>query len=144
MKRKNTELDQKLIENGWYLTNKRYTGKHSEKTQCYEYVKTSDLRNDNKTYDLFILLDTKRSQIVNYGIKNVSFDYLGEIELCSLRFLHLELRHFIERLTEKREPRQIEPLLNQPSESHWEYSENKEIEPMTPEQFDELCKENEK
>ena len=137
MKRKNTELDQKLIENGWYLTNKRYTGKHSEKTQCYEYVKTSDLRNDNKTYDLFILLDTKRSQIVNYGIKNVSFDYLGEIELCSLRFLHLELRHFIERLTQVDKPL----VVNVPNS---EYDEQVEIAPMTPEQFDELCKENEK
>ena len=137
MKRKNTELDQKLIENGWYLTNKRYTGKHSEKTQCYEYVKTSDLRNDNKTYDLFILLDTKRSQIVNYGIKNVSFDYLGEIELCSLRFLHLELRHFIERLTQVDKPL----VVNVPNS---EYDEQVEITPMTPEQFDELCKENEK
>lgn len=137
MKRKNTELDQKLIENGWYLTNKRYTGKHSEKTQCYEYVKTSDLRNDNKTYDLFILLNPKRSQIVNYGIKNVSFDYLGEIELCSLRFLHLELRHFIERLTQVEKPL----VVNVPNS---EYDEQVEISPMTPEQFDELCKENEK
>lgn len=141
MKRKNTELDQKLIENGWYLTNKRYTGKHSEKTQCYEYVKTSDLRNDGKTYDLFILLDLKRSQIVNYGIKNVSFDYLGEIELCSLRFLHLELRHFVERLTKPpivltKEKSCVIPIS--------ELDEREELAPMTPEQFDELCKENEK
>lgn len=69
MKRKVTELEQKLINDGWCLTTKRYTGKHSQKILCYEYHKTSDLRNDNKTYDLFIQLDQKRSQIVKYGVE---------------------------------------------------------------------------
>ena len=50
MKRKLTELEQKLINDGWCLTTKRYTGKHNQKILCYEYHKTSDLRNDNKTY----------------------------------------------------------------------------------------------
>lgn len=143
MKRKITSLEQKLIENGWCLTNKRYKGKHSEKTLSYEYHKTSDLRNDNKVYDQVIILDQKRSQIVNYGIKNVYFDFFGDQELCLLRFLHLELRHFIEKLT-VREPREIKPLLNQPSENEWELKEKANVTPLTPEELDELCKEKEK
>lgn len=143
MKRKVTELERKLIDNGWCLTTKRYTGKHSQKILCYEYHKTSDLRNDNKTYDLFIQLDQKRSQIVKYGIANLFIERMGSEELMIVRFLFLELRHYVERLTEKREPRPIDPLLNKPSDRNWEYNESEELAPMTPEQFDELCKENE-
>ena len=143
MKRKVTELEQKLIDDGWCLTTKRYTGKHSQKILCYEYHKTSDLRNDNKTYDLFIQLDQKRSQIVKYGIANLFVERMGSEELMIVRFLFLELRHYVERLTEKREPRQIDPLLNKPSDRNWEYNESEELAPMTPEQFDELCKEHE-
>lgn len=143
MKRKVTELEQKLINDGWCLTTKRYTGKHSQKILCYEYHKTSDLRNDNKTYDLFIQLDQKRSQIVKYGVANLFMERMGNEELMIVRFLFLELRHYVERLTEKREPRPIDPLLNKPSDRNWEYNESEELAPMTPEQFDELCKENE-
>ena len=98
MKRKITELEQKLLDNGWYLANKRYTGKRSEKTLCYEYQKTSDLRNDNKVYDLFINLDLKRSQIVKYGGANLTFQYMGDDELTLVRFLFLELKHFVQRI----------------------------------------------
>ena len=143
MKRKITNLEQKLINDGWQLVLKRYQGKKSEKVLCYEYHKTSDLRNNNKTYDQVIQLDQKRSQIVNYGIKNVVIDFLNDQELCLIRFLHLELRHYVEKLT-KREPRKIKPLLNKVSESDWHYNEKQELPPMTPEQFDELCQEIEK
>ena len=142
MKRKITSLEQKLINDGWLLTIKHYTGKHSEKILHYEYHKTSDLRNDNKTYDLFINLDQKRAQVVKYGIANLFIEKMGNDELMVVRFLFLELRHYVERLT-VREQRTVDPLLNKPSDANWEYNESKEIEPMTPEQFDELCKENE-
>ena len=137
MKRQVTELEQKLISDGWYLTNKRYMGKHSEKILCYEYNKTSDLRNDNKVYDLFIHLDQKRSQIVKYGIKNLSIDYMSDDELMLVRFLFLELRHFVERLT-KKEEKLVVCVPNS------ELDEKQELPPMTPEQFDELCAEMEK
>ena len=165
MKRKVTELEQKLINDGWCLTTKRYTGKHSQKILCYEYHKTSDLRNDNKTYDLFIQLDQKRSQIVKYGVTNIQIDYLDREELDLIRFLFLELRHFVERIekeifysTEIDTPRYIvkdiideekEKLiksLNEPDKvivPNSELDERVEIAPMTPEQFDELCKEHE-
>ena len=135
MKRKITELEQKLLENGWYLANKRYTGKRSEKTLCYEYQKTSDLRNDNKVYDLFINLDLKRSQIVKYGVANLFIERMTEEELTIVRFIFLELRKFVESLTKVEEPK-----VNVPNS---ELDEKQELPPMTPEQFDELCKENE-
>jgi len=99
MKRKITELEQKLIADGWCLTIKRYTGKHSEKTFCYEYHKTSDLRNGNKTYEQIIKLDQKRSQIVNYGINNVQVEFLDDEELTFVRSLFLMLRLYVEKLT---------------------------------------------
>lgn len=101
MKRKITDLEQKLIDDGWYLNLKRYFGKHSEKIECYEYEKTSDLRNNGKTYDYFIELDQKRSQIVKYGIKNLFLEKMSEDELTLVRFLYLEIKHFVERLTKE-------------------------------------------
>ena len=136
MKRKITELEQKLLDNGWYLANKRYTGKRSEKTLCYEYQKTSDLRNDNKVYDLFIDLDLKRSQIVKYGVANLFIERMTEEELTIVRFIFLELRKFVESLTKVEEPK-----VNVPNS---ELDEKQELPPMTPEQFDEMCQEMEK
>lgn len=149
MKRKITELEQKLINDGWYLNLKRYSGKHSEKIECYEYEKTSDLRNDGKIYDYFIDLDQKRLQIVKYGIKNLYVEKMSEEELTFVRFLFLELRHFVERVLEqynwakceiKEEKGVIIPIVVPNSE----YDERQELEPMTFEQMDELCQEQEK
>ena len=163
MKRKITELEQKLLDNGWYLANKRYTGKRSEKTLCYEYQKTSDLRNDNKVYDLFINLDLKRSQIVKYGVANLFMERMGSEELMIVRFLFLELKHYVERVTTYKDAMEYskvvvkdicdeekQKMLNSLNEPHKilvvpnsELDERQELGAMTPEQFDELCKENE-
>ena len=99
MKRKITNLEQKLINDGWCLAIKRYTGKHSEKTLCYEYHKTSDLRNENKTYEQVIKLDQKRSHIVDFGINNVQIGFLDDSELTFVRSLYLILKLYVERLT---------------------------------------------
>ena len=138
MKRKTTDLEQKLINDGWCLTIKRYTGKHSEKTHRYEYHKTSDIRNNGKSYEQVIELDQKRSQIVNYGIANIQINYLDREELDLIRFLFLELRHFVERLTKVEESKVAS--VNVPNS---ELDEKQELPPMTPEQFDELCQEME-
>ena len=139
MKRKTTELEKKLLEDGWCLTIKRYTGKHSEKIHCYEYHKTSDLRNNGKSYEQIIELDQKRSQIVKYGIANIQINYLDDAELTLIRFLFLELRHYVERLTKVEEPKVVS--VNVPNS---ELDERQELPPMTPEQFDEMCQEMEK
>lgn len=166
MKRKVTDLEQKLINDGWCLTTKRYTGKHSEKTHCYEYHKTSDITNNGKSYEQVIQLDQKRSQIVNYGIANIQIDYLDREELDLIRFLFLELRHFVERTekeffysTEIDPPRIVvkdiseedkQKMLNSLNEPgkvvvvpNSELDEKQELPPMTPEQFDEMCQEME-
>ena len=166
MKRKVTDLEQKLINNGWCLAIKRYTGKHSEKTHCYEYHKPSDITNNGKSYEQIIELDQKRSQIVNYGIANIQIDYLDREELDLIRFLFLELRHFVERVekeifysTEIDPPRIVvkdiseedkQKMLNSLNEPgkvivvpNSELDEKQELPPMTPEQFDEMCEEME-
>lgn len=166
MKRKVTDLEQKLINDGWCLAIKRYTGKHSEKTYCYEYHKISDITNNGKSYEQVIELDQKRSQIVNYGIANIQINYLDREELDLIRFLFLELRHFVERTekeifysTEIDPPRYIGKdiseeekqkflnSLNEPGKvvavPNSELDEKQELPPMTPEQFDDLCQEME-
>ena len=166
MRRKITELEQKLINDGWCLAIKRYTGKHSEKILHYEYHKKSDLRNDGKSFDLFINLDQKRTQIVKYGVLNLTIQQMSEDELTIVRFVFLELRHFVERIekeifysTEIGAPRYIgkdideeekQKMLNSLNEPdkvvvvpNSELDEREELAPMTPEQFDELCKEHE-
>ena len=160
MKRKITELENKLIEDGWCLTIKRYTGKHSEKTHRYEYHKTSDIRNNGKCYEQIIELDQKRSQIVNYGIANIQINYLDREELDLIRFLFLELRHYVERLLNPLPPEELskedlEKLKKDEQTNEWlkkdsvnvpnsELDERQDLPPMTPEQFDELCQEMEK
>ena len=154
MKRKITDLEQKLINDGWCLTIKRYTGKHSEKTYCYEYHKISDIRNNGKSYEQVIELDQKRSQIVNYGIANIQINYLDREELDLIRFLFLELRHYVERVKQETlHPITIEPKFVKAIMEHGkitsvnvpnsELDDKQELPPMTPEQFDELCQEME-
>ena len=159
MKRKITELENKLIEDGWCLTIKRYTGKHSEKTHRYEYHKTSDIRNNGKCYEQIIELDQKRSQIVNYGIANIQINYLDRDELDLIRFLFLELRHYVERVEQEsitkivvkdiseEDKQKMLNSLNEPGKivvvPNSELDERQDLPPMTPEQFDELCQEME-
>lgn len=71
MKRKETILEQRLISNGWILTQKTYFGKHSEHIGNYIYEK-----DDNK-----IILDAKREKVVDYGIKGVSEDLFNDATL---------------------------------------------------------------
>ena len=160
MKRKITDLEQQLINDGWCLAIKRYTGKHSEKTHRYEYHKTSDIRNNGKCYEQIIELDQKRSQIVNYGIANIQINYLDREELDLIRFLFLELRHYVERVEQEsitkivvkgiseEDKQKMLNSLNEPGKvvvvPNSELDERQDLPPMTPEQFDELCQEMEK
>ena len=130
MKRKITELEEKLINSGWCLTLKRYTGKNSEKTFCYEYHKIADLRNEGKTYNQIIKLNQKRSQIVSYGIANVNIEYLDDDELLFIRSLYLQLDFFIKGLSrEEKKASVYDPTDNLPQPK---------LQPMTPEELDEL------
>lgn len=58
MERKTTELEQKLIANGFELTQKKYKGKHSERIASYLYTKGY----------LFVVLNPKRDMVLDYGV----------------------------------------------------------------------------
>ena len=137
MKRKVTDLEQKLINDGWCLAIKRYTVKHSEKTLCYEYHKTSDIRHNGKTYEQIIRLDQKRADIVNYGIANLVLEFMGDEELTFARFLFIELKHYVNRLLEKPNYQKSDVVV--PSDEEMQ----EKLPPMTFEQLDELNAEKE-
>ena len=98
MKRNVTELEQKLINDGWHLTLKRYHGKNAEKTLCYEYHKTADLRHEEQTFNQFIRLDTKRTKITKFGIENLNLETLDDETMLFLRGLFISLRDRVARL----------------------------------------------
>lgn len=89
MKRKTTNLEQKLIANQWYLALKTYAGKHSDKTLKYEYHKNVD------GLDYVIALDKTRENIIKYGISGIYVNFLDKDELLNLHNKYLELRDFI-------------------------------------------------
>ena len=151
MKRKITDLEQRLIIDGWCLAIKRYTGKNSERTFCYEYHKLSDITKDGKSFEQVIKLDQKRSQIVDYGVRNIYLHYLNDQEMCFVRFLFYELKHYVERI-EQENASVVDTLmttaekLNEIAQGfvpNSELDEKQELPPLTPEQFDELCQEME-
>ena len=102
MKRTTTILEQKLIAGGWYLAQKSYWGKKSEKTLSYEYHKQ-----DETKQLLVIRLDKKRNKVITYGIANINFPYLSAIELEGLHIAFYSLRDFVEFITTE-EPLEIE------------------------------------
>lgn len=144
MKRNVTELEQKLIEDGWYLALKRYHGKKAEKTLCYEYHKTADLRHEDTKFDQFIRLDTKRNEVVKYGIANVNLEELDNETLTFVHALFIILRDNVARLTKpKTELEKAKELVKEgmtPIDVFGEEeSETTEyLGSMTPEQMDEL------
>lgn len=98
MKRKITELEQKLIDNGWKLINKTYSGKRSEKTNNYVYFKTETLTSQNINYGQVIKLNAKRTGIVDYGLLNVSCELLNDLTLMTFRIMLTNLRSFIKEI----------------------------------------------
>ena len=70
MRRKITDLEQRLIDKGYYLSHKQYSGRKSEKTHSYTYV--------NK--NAFVKLDFKRENVISYGLLNYSAMELTRME----------------------------------------------------------------
>lgn len=73
MKRKITELEKKLLNNGWKLSTKHYEGKHSERTWFYEYTKYMNY--EGELFGVKVIIDPKRNHIIDYGIENLIKDY---------------------------------------------------------------------
>ena len=128
MKRKVTDLEQRLINNGYRLLVKYYGGKKSEKTIAYLYVKG----------DAFIRLDQTREKVLSCGLRNVNVDYLTKLGLDELR---LRLYNVEQDYKHDNEERAKEPCTELPC-SEEEVVEH--IKSMTPEQMDEFDLEKER
>lgn len=86
MKRKKTQLEINLIEKGWQLDHKTYTGKHSDKVDNYVYEKTytnEHTREDGKivvtSWSARVLLDSKREHIEDVLIKSPLMPFVNSI-----------------------------------------------------------------
>ncbi len=90
MKRKITEIEQKLIEDGFQLKLKRYTGKHSEKSYCYEYTREYE----NRTH--VVILNSKRDNVIKYGIDDIHIEFVDKEELKELHRHFFLLKHYVE------------------------------------------------
>lgn len=87
MKRKKTQLELNLIEKGWELDHKTYTGKHSDKVLNYVYEKVYSREYERKcdgkivitTWSARVLLDSKREHIDDVLIRSPMSSYVNEI-----------------------------------------------------------------
>ena len=98
MKRKITDLEQRLIDNGYYLSHKSYSGRKSEKTLSYTYV----------CQNKFVRLDYKREKVITYGLLNYHAMELTEMELQGIKLV----LSFIRNDTESGEKDDGEPTLD--------------------------------
>ena len=106
MKRQITDLEQKLLNKGFYLDQKFYVGKHSEKIGGYIYKKDPCEHTNNCT--IFVELGGKREEIVNAYIKkgSITFDknLIKQLDLdyetCVDYILKEEEKPLIEEVTE--------------------------------------------
>ena len=83
MKRKITDLEQKLYDNGWKLTSKTYCGKFSQFTSSYNYGKV--VIAGVGTYYFEVSLDKKRSKVLSYRFIN-DLDKLDKQDILDIEF----------------------------------------------------------
>lgn len=91
MERKTTELEQRLIGNGYRLTNKQYGGRKSEKTLYYDYEKHTPTANQ------FVRLDSKREKVLACGLKDYSCKALTRIEVEGIKIIIRNIEDDIKR-----------------------------------------------
>ena len=74
MKRKQTELEKKIMDHGFRLSHKTYTGKNYDKNDTYVFIrKTND-------FTFYVELDKNRDKIVTYYFESgYSYKYNGAI-----------------------------------------------------------------
>ena len=104
MKRHITELEKNLIEKGWELDHKVYTGKHSDKVLNYVYEKVyvkEYTRKDGKvvvsTWSARVLLDPKREKIDDVLIKSPFKEYTNALT-CIL--VHMKVKEIEKEVNE--------------------------------------------
>ena len=89
MRRKETLLEKKLIDMGYRLSHKTYTGKYCDKVESYVYHFT------NGETEFFVCLNQNREQIVCYYFTNDKFNKYDVGKIESLQYVH---EHFEESL----------------------------------------------
>lgn len=126
MKRRITDLEKKLLENGYTLTSKLYKGKHSEKTCCYVY------KNGHNA----IKLDYTRTNVIDFAVLVLFVDCaIDKVNLAIINNAYNLLNEFVNNLMPQDKKVIVVP--------NSEIDERDELGAMTPEQFDELCLEME-
>ena len=93
MKRKITELEQKLLDNNYRLVGKNYSGKHSEKVDGYVYV------NGNNA----IKLDSTRTKPIDFALVNVNVSTIDKNVLMVLNTKFKALNEFVASLCPQKE-----------------------------------------
>jgi len=89
MERKQTDLEQRLIGNGYRLVGKQYCGRKSEKTAYYDYEKHTP------SGIQFVRLDSKREQVLATGIRNYFNERLTRVEVEGIKITLLNIEHDI-------------------------------------------------
>lgn len=110
MKRKRTDLEQKLIANGWVLECKTYTGKTCDKVDQYVYEKVYSRefeREDGKlvvtTWSARVLLDSKRDKVIDVLIRSPFQRFVNDITCCMVLAKIREIKQEIDNFLEKKE-----------------------------------------
>lgn len=99
MKRKITEIEQKLLENDYYLLGKQYSGKHSEKTQYFIYINGNNV----------IKLDYTRTKVIDFGLGNLNIGAsLDKTALLVLNTKFKALNEFVASLCPQKEEKCLE------------------------------------
>lgn len=90
MKRTITDLEEKLIQEGYKLKSKEYGGKHSQKVVAYVYIKKDEVGDVTS-----IVLNQKRTKIVYYTINGIGCEELVRLhtKLCSI-YCSLEEKNY--------------------------------------------------
>lgn len=101
MKRKTTDLEQRLIAMGFYLTSKTYAGKRSEKTEKYRYERVIQ---ENRPETEVIFLNKKRNEVVHFGIDNVNIHEFDENTIFTAHTLYENLKEIVLEITGGKEP----------------------------------------
>ena len=98
MKRKTTELEKKLIQDGWRLHNKVYEGKKSEKTSAYIYAK------EEGAFVKILQLNPKREEIIKVAINNIDLHTLTHETVQFINKIWLDLKQYATNLCLPKEP----------------------------------------
>ena len=85
MKRRITELEQKLLDRRFVLSHKTYCGSLSKRTEFYVYV------GNISDFKVMVYLDYKREKLDHYVIENSLPQYIDRTNLDTLERVYTEM-----------------------------------------------------